>query len=94
MAAFIVISENYPEIKWLEPASFVLAGLIGFGMANKGIHWYSDYPLGISLGYVFGKIIAHPSYLTGSKDLNQKTSVNILPYFNGISKGLSFAYQF
>jgi hypothetical protein len=35
MAAFIVISENYPEIKWLEPASFVMAGLIGFGMAGK-----------------------------------------------------------
>jgi membrane-associated phospholipid phosphatase len=93
MAAFIVVSENYPEVKWLEPASFALAGLIGFGMANKGIHWYSDYPLGIAFGYIFGKIIAHPSYLIKTNDLNKKASATILPYFNGSSKGLSFAYQ-
>lgn len=92
MAAFIVISENYPEIKWLEPASFVMAGLIGFGMAGKGIHWYSDYPLGIALGYIFGKIIAHPNYLT--KQTNKKDSIGILPYFNTVGKGLSFSYQF
>ncbi len=94
MAAFIVISENYPEIKWLEPASFVLAGFIGFGMASKGIHWYSDYPLGIALGYIFGKIIAHPDYLTKQDTINKKESISILPYFNGRGKGLSFSYQF
>ncbi len=94
MAAFIVISENYPEIKWLEPASFVLAGFIGFGMANKGIHWYSDYPLGITLGYLFGKIAAHPSYLVKTNDKNEKQSLSFLPYFMNGSKGLTFSYQF
>jgi PAP2 superfamily len=94
MAAFMVISENYPEIKWLEPASFVLAGFIGFGMANKGIHWYSDYPLGIALGYIFGKIIAHPDYLTKQNITNKKDSISILPYFNSMGNGLSFSYQF
>ncbi len=94
MAAFIVISENYPEIKWLEPASFVLAGFIGFGMANKGIHWYSDYPLGIALGYIFGKIVAHPSYLVKSNNKNEKQSLSFLPYFINGSKGMSFCYQF
>jgi hypothetical protein len=94
MAAFIVISENYPEIKWLEPASFVLAGFIGFGMANKGIHWYSDYPLGVALGYIFGKIVAHPVYLTKPVSSDKKESLSIMPYFNGISKGLSFSYSF
>ena len=93
VAAFIVISENYPEIKWLEPASFILAGLISFGMVNKGIHWYSDYPLGIALGYVFGKIISHPDYLT-KKTINKKESISILPYFNDIGTGLSFSYRF
>lgn len=24
-------------------------------MVNNGIHWASDYPLGIALGYFFGK---------------------------------------
>ncbi len=94
MAAFIVISENYPEIKWLEPASFVLAGFIGFGMANKGIHWYSDYPLGIALGYIFGKIVAHPVYLIKPTTGEKKETLGIMPYFNGISKGLSFSYCF
>ena len=94
MAAFIVISENYPEIKWLEPASFVMAGLIGFGMAGKGIHWYSDYPLGVALGYLFGKIVAHPDYLTKQTAINKKELISILPYFNQTGKGLSLTYQF
>ena len=29
-------------------------------MVNIGIHWYSDYPLGLALGYTFGMIAAHP----------------------------------
>ncbi len=30
--------------------------LIGFAMVNNGVHWISDYPLAIALGYTYGKI--------------------------------------
>ena len=31
-------------------------GLLGYSMLNNGVHWASDYPLGIALGYAFGKL--------------------------------------
>ncbi|MCU7511265.1 MAG: phosphatase PAP2 family protein [Ignavibacteria bacterium] len=96
MAAFVVIAENYPEYKWIKPASYSLAALICIGMANKGIHWYSDYPLGIALGYAFGKMIAHPE-LTPRKETmekKKKVEVSLMPYVtpaaNGLSLGVSF----
>ncbi|MBF8248870.1 MAG: hypothetical protein HW374_1670, partial [Bacteroidetes bacterium] len=38
----IVISENYHEVTWIRPLGYVLTGLLGVGMVNNGIHWYSD----------------------------------------------------
>jgi len=37
------------------PAEVLYLSALGFGMVNNGVHWASDYPLGIGLGYVFGK---------------------------------------
>jgi hypothetical protein len=93
VAAFTIIAENYPEHKWITPLSCVLTGLIGFGMANSGIHWYSDYPLGIALGYSFGKIIANPEInISESSDKDDKLSVS--PYYNFESAGLKLSYNF
>lgn len=53
---FTIIRANYPEyesILW--PAQIIYTTALGFGMVNNGIHWAGDYPLGIMLGYVFGK---------------------------------------
>lgn len=53
---FTVIRENYPEYDHvLLPLEVVYLAALGFGMVNNGVHWASDYPLGIGLGYVFGK---------------------------------------
>ncbi len=52
-----IIGENYPEIKWIKPVGYSLIGLIGLSMINNGVHWAGDYPLGIALGYGFGKFI-------------------------------------
>lgn len=51
-----VIRENYPEYDYLLlPLEVAYLSALGFGMVNNGVHWFSDYPLGIGLGYVFGK---------------------------------------
>ena len=51
-----VIRENYPEYDHvLLPLEVVYLSALGFGMVNNGVHWAADYPLGIGLGYVFGK---------------------------------------
>ncbi|MGE5399179.1 MAG: phosphatase PAP2 family protein [Ignavibacteriales bacterium] len=95
MAAFVVIAENYPEYKWMKPVSYSLAALIGIGMANKGIHWYSDYPLGIALGYAFGKLIAHPEEIySGKPGEKQKYGVSLSPYLSPVANGLSFTLSF
>ncbi len=60
MSTVVVIAENYPELKWIRPVGFTLVGLIGVSMVNVGIHWYSDYPLGLMIGYTFGMLASHP----------------------------------
>ncbi|MGE5431545.1 MAG: phosphatase PAP2 family protein [Syntrophomonadaceae bacterium] len=96
MAAFVVIAENYPEYKWIKPVSYSLAALICIGMANKGIHWYSDYPLGIALGYAFGKMISHPEIIPSKKpdDTKTKVEVSLFPYLSPFANGLSLGVSF
>ncbi|HRI23994.1 MAG TPA: phosphatase PAP2 family protein [Ferruginibacter sp.] len=67
LATFIstvtIIGENYPEIKWIKPVGYSLAALISLAMINNGVHWASDYPLAVALGYGFGKLISSKTKL-------------------------------
>jgi len=56
MATVTVIAENYPEYHFIKPLGYSLMGLLGYSMLNNGVHWASDYPVGIALGYAFAKI--------------------------------------
>ncbi len=56
MATVTVIADNYPEYHFIRPLGYSLMGLLGYSMLNNGVHWASDYPIGIALGYAFGKI--------------------------------------
>ncbi|WP_201982838.1 phosphatase PAP2 family protein [Hymenobacter rubidus] len=56
MATVTVIAENYPEYHFIRPVGYGLMGLLGYAMLNNGVHWASDYPVGIALGYAFAKI--------------------------------------
>jgi hypothetical protein len=52
-----VIDSNYPEYQTIvRPVGLTLLSLLGFQMVNNGVHWISDYPLGIAIGYVFGRV--------------------------------------
>lgn len=59
MAALTVLTENYPEKKWLKPIGYTLLGLLSFEMMQSKVHWTSDYPIALFLGYLIGKNIAH-----------------------------------
>jgi hypothetical protein len=59
MATVTVIAENYPELTWVRPIGYTLVGVLGVSLVNVGYHWYSDLPLGIALGYMFGMVAAH-----------------------------------
>ena len=56
MATVTVIADNYPEHRFIRPLGYSLMGLLSYAMLNNGVHWASDYPIGIALGYAFGKI--------------------------------------
>lgn len=59
MATITVISTNYPEIKWIKPVGYSLGGLLAFQMMSSRVHWASDYPIAILMGYVIGKNAAN-----------------------------------
>lgn len=56
MATVTVLNQNYPEKKWILPVGYSLIGLTAWGMMNTEVHWISDYPLALALGYVCGRI--------------------------------------
>lgn len=54
--SFTVLRGNFPEYDHiLFPVQVVYTAALGFGMTNNGNHWVGDYPLGIALGYFFGR---------------------------------------
>lgn len=55
VATYVVLRENYPDKKWIKPVGLTLISLVGLSMVNNSVHWASDYPMAIGLGYVFAK---------------------------------------
>lgn len=89
-----VISENYPEIKWLKPVSYVLIGLLGVSLVANDMHWYSDLPLGIAIGYTFGKIVSG-RYLNNNKDfLYRQKNITLIPSISNGNFSVLFNYSF
>lgn len=91
MATFTVIAENYPEIWWIRPVGYTMAALVAYGMVGTGIHWYSDYPLAVALGYTFGMIAAHPE---GIPNIIAGKNLHVLPTLVDKGFGLSVGYSF
>jgi hypothetical protein len=56
MATITILAGNYPDNKYIKPVGYTLMGLMGYSMLNNGVHWISDYPLAIAIGYTCGKI--------------------------------------
>lgn len=51
-----ILDRHYPEYRlWIRSAGITALSLLALQMMNNGVHWASDYPLGIAMGYFFGK---------------------------------------
>jgi membrane-associated phospholipid phosphatase len=92
MATVTVIAENYPEQEWLRPVGYSIVGLVGISLVNNGWHWYSDLPLGIALGYVFGKIVTHPN--ASSEASPNETQLTLAPVINEYGSGVHISLHF
>jgi hypothetical protein len=55
VSTYVVLTENYPEKKWIHPIALSVISLVGLAMINNNVHWASDYPMAIGMGYAFGK---------------------------------------
>ncbi len=93
-----VIDSNYPEYKWYTRSiGGTLLSLLSLQMMNNGVHWASDYPLGIAMGYVFGKVASRQGRV--AKNSNEKVSdIMVLPFhfaqngdhISGFNMGFTF----
>ncbi len=56
MATVTTLTLNYPKNKWIKPVGYTLMCVSSWAMINTEVHWISDYPLALALGYVAAKI--------------------------------------
>ncbi len=91
---FTIINEAYPEYSnYVVPLAVVWVSALSFQMVNNGVHWASDYPLGIAMGYVFGKASAQMGK-PKSEDDKSTTSWMLLPTTTSESQGLALLYSY
>jgi len=93
MATITVIMENYPEATWLKPVGYGVLGAVGVSLVNVRYHWFSDLPLGILLGYGFGKLAAHHDG-SNSADGATDSPVTLHPTIGREGAGLAVAWAF
>ena len=80
MSAFTIIATNYPEYKWLKPVGYTIIGGLCFQMVQSEVHWVSDYPIALLIGYFSGKTIARNRFTDkklNGQETKPKYSLNI-----------------
>ena len=92
-----VIQQNYPEYtSFVTPLGWTLITLLSFQMMNNGVHWASDYPLGIAMGILFGRISASqfstPQDQAKKEGLFGEKKFVLLPYANKQGVGLNLGW--
>jgi hypothetical protein len=93
MATVTVLAANYPDCKLIQPIGYTCMGLLTFAMLNNGVHWASDYPLGIAIGYAFAKIVVNKGRQTIETEPSSHSQLNLkrlkpdllLPSLNGLA---------
>ena len=93
---FTIIRDSYPEYDtYLLPTEITWLTLLGYQMVNNGVHWISDYPLGIGMGYVFAKASMNMGKPKKAEveDPN-KTTWMLLPYQDSDREGLSVLVRY
>ena len=93
-ATITVLANNFPEAKWIKPVGYTMIDVCGIGLVSRGMHWYSDLPMGIFLGYTFGNLIAPEVKIGEHSNDPSASSLKFSPLFLGSGMGLSLSYNF
>ena len=82
---FTILSERYPEQrKYIYPIGGLWVSALMFQMVNNGVHWASDYPLGIAMGYMFGKYAAKMGQENKEENPEVSTNWKLVPTLRGM----------
>jgi membrane-associated phospholipid phosphatase len=85
MSTVTVLTDNYPEKKWIKPVGYSITGLVGYAMINNKVHWAGDYPLAIALGYLCAKqVVKH----------NRRVIKNSTTSFTKQKGALSYSFDY
>lgn len=88
---FTILGQRYPEhATAIYSVGAVWGTALGFQMVNNGVHWASDYPLGIAMGYLVGKLSTQMGKAETKNKEEIKTSWLLLPTHNGFLATKSF----
>jgi PAP2 superfamily len=90
-----ILAENYPDKKWIKPVGWSLIGILGFQMAQSKVHWVSDYPIALVMGYIIGRNIANNKIEKSGlaktpKKFSFRWSANRFESFNMIGANIKF----
>ncbi len=92
---FTIINENYPEYSHITvPVAVTWGTLLMVGMVNNGVHWASDYPLGIAMGFVFGRASAKLGKKQTPAEKQAAKNWNLMPVANSEMTGVNFVYRY
>jgi len=76
IATVTVIGTNYPEIKWIKPVGYSLGSVLAFNMISGKVHWTSDYPIAVLIGYAMGKTVANRRIIKENKQVKKAETKN------------------
>ena len=78
MMMVTVISENYKEYTFIKPLGYSLMTILAFQMMNNGVHWASDYPLAMAMGYSLGMLAtSRGKIVTNQNQMAKSTPVQL-----------------
>ena len=88
MLIVAILSENYPNNPYIIPIGYTVMSLLSFQMMNNEVHWASDYPLVIVIGYTFGKIIS------SREKENANSNLSFMPILTNEYSGMALNFIF
>jgi hypothetical protein len=87
MSSITIFADNYPEKRWIRPVGYTLTGLVAFSMMNNKVHWASDYPLALGMGYLCAKQVIKRNRRVENTTASRKKSGELnytIGYLNGV----------
>jgi hypothetical protein len=96
MSSITIFSENYPEKKWIKPVGYSLTGLVAYSMINNKVHWASDYPLALGMGYLCAKQVVrrHRQVITTTGTRKKRGELEYTFNYTGGSLMPGIVYKF